>query len=695
MTKKDTLTISTLDSVNKETTTQQELNSLLEATNQASNTARATWVFFIAIMTYFFITIATVTHKDLLLNTPITLPVLNVSLPLKNFFSFAPLALLLTHFWVLIQHIMLSRKVQALDEVLKEMDADIGQRSIFFRLQLNAYFFPQLLADPPRSFFVSSILKLMLWITLAFLPIILLLGFQTSFLPFHNAPITWAQRVYVLLDLILLLGVGLFLRRPDASFFTAIGDIFSRRPIGALIAALISLVTLFFSFAIATIPDSATDRAMATFWPAPVKEGDDYKEKQKLFWPTKYLIDQKLLSRNLFVVNQDLVSDLQSDPHDVSIRFNNRDLRYANFFNSDLHRADFSGADLTAVSFKAANLQKAKFSRETIFRNTSFYGAQLQEAQFQFTKLRNTSFSYAQINNADFNHATALGVSFISANLAQANFYNSILKGARFDNAILHGANINAARLQGASLKQAQLQGIFGGANFQGADLSDANLQGADFYAANLNGAILHRVRLQGANLNGARILGADLKEAQIWNTQIAPGSEQAAIKHLWHLTDLSKATIAPLDKKQLKALHDLIKSLKSKKLAAHLKERLSKLLEPEPENEENWNKSKDYLTLNDLAQSRPNPKELSLFLAKLACENPSSTNHKPGNNYPFLAHGIALRIANFNLRYNGDGVIFIQNFKTCTAYKGLTKRLRLNLENALKLYSRLKPKPD
>ena len=72
--------------------------------------SRRAWLLFIALMAYLLLTVAGVTHKDLLLNTAITLPVLQVSIEMTRFFLFAPILLVLLHLGVMGQLVQLARK---------------------------------------------------------------------------------------------------------------------------------------------------------------------------------------------------------------------------------------------------------------------------------------------------------------------------------------------------------------------------------------------------------------------------------------------------------------------------------------------------------------------------------------------------------------------------------------------------------
>jgi hypothetical protein len=56
--------------------------TLLEAVNSAATTGRYATLALSGLVAYFLVTIASLTHKDLLLNTPLTLPFLDIKIPL-------------------------------------------------------------------------------------------------------------------------------------------------------------------------------------------------------------------------------------------------------------------------------------------------------------------------------------------------------------------------------------------------------------------------------------------------------------------------------------------------------------------------------------------------------------------------------------------------------------------------------------
>ena len=73
----------------------KDLGELQRALNEAAGKASVLWTSFVLFQLYLAIAFGSVTHHDLLLEKPITLPVLNVALPLVGFFVVAPALLLI------------------------------------------------------------------------------------------------------------------------------------------------------------------------------------------------------------------------------------------------------------------------------------------------------------------------------------------------------------------------------------------------------------------------------------------------------------------------------------------------------------------------------------------------------------------------------------------------------------------------
>ncbi len=521
---------------------------LLHAVNESAHAVRNGWVFFLALTAFFFVTVAGVTHKDLLLNSPVALPILQIGIALKRFFLFAPLILVLVHFAVLLQYAMLARKTRALHSFLQEKEKPGVFRTHPLRLELSSYFFVQAMAGPTRSPLLAAFLTSMSWLTLGLFPIALLLFIQIAFLPFHDPVITWAHRIYLVADFMIILSIGIFTRFPDKGFWAALWGYFRRHSVMFILTFTGWLAALAFSFGVATIPGYWMEkRVMAIAGPLGWNTGVPYihetlddtnsaaqrarqqQASQKIvrqaFWPTAYLFEgvpdrisgkaTSWFSRNILVTDMDLVPYVDKDrenANEVSLHLRGRDLTYAYFDRSDLHRADLTGAKLNYASMNETNLSRARM------RSADLTGVNLERAN-----LAHADLSLAKIYNANLKQTR----------MQCANLYFATIVGSDLSNAKLSGSNLHYASVQASNLRQTNLQGaniIF--ASLQVSDLLKANLQGANLSGADLTGTDLSEALLQGADMGLATTIGTNFKLAQIWQTRPPSNKPVSLLNH-------------------------------------------------------------------------------------------------------------------------------------------------------------------
>src|ERR1700757_4097056 len=81
----------------------KDVDELQKALNNDAGKASILWTTSITFELYLAIAFGSVTHRDLFLETPIKLPVLNVDLPLVGFFVVAPTILVIFHFYLFLQ----------------------------------------------------------------------------------------------------------------------------------------------------------------------------------------------------------------------------------------------------------------------------------------------------------------------------------------------------------------------------------------------------------------------------------------------------------------------------------------------------------------------------------------------------------------------------------------------------------------
>jgi hypothetical protein len=116
------------------------------ALDDAGSFVSGIWISLVSLGTYLVVVVWSVTHKQLFLETPIKLPLVDVSIPLYGFFNAAPLFFLVMHAYFLVHLVMLADKVHRYDEML-ECEPDPSVRRAL-RRQLPSYVFVQLLAAP-------------------------------------------------------------------------------------------------------------------------------------------------------------------------------------------------------------------------------------------------------------------------------------------------------------------------------------------------------------------------------------------------------------------------------------------------------------------------------------------------------------------------------------------------------------------
>jgi uncharacterized protein YjbI with pentapeptide repeats len=518
----------------------KDLGELQKALNDAAGKASVLWTTFISFQLYLAIAFGSVTHRDLFLETPIKLPLLNVDLPLVGFFVVAPTLLVIFHFYVFLELLGLAATAKDYNMLLVDR-APVASDRQYLRQRLHSFLVLRFLAGPrsQRTGFDGLSLRLIVWITLVGTPLLILLQAQVTFLPYHREWIVWLQRAAVLSDLAVIWYFWLRLRSDDDPIFNDVP-----RKAWTYLGAGGSFCVVIFSAFLATFPGEMVDkhlpelRYLPTTWQPHWSEEDDWTSLQKLLF--KGEVDEvsgrprSMFSNRLVLTDQSFVADPDKlDKVDVSHRFRGRDLRLAVLDRADLRKADFTGAILNGAWFKSAKLQSALFGCART--------GNLEQKKEQMDS--SPVFGCTSLQGADLGWAQLQGANLDSAELQGADFSSAQLQGADLSRARLQGAVLNGARLQGANLDSAELQG---------ADLSLARLQGADLHLARLQGADLSWAHLQGANLSGAQLQGADLDWAHLQGTLLENAKVWRARapqeKFLNRTTDLDLTDLKDID---------------------------------------------------------------------------------------------------------------------------------------------------
>ena len=235
----------------------QDLEALRNAVVDAANVGAGLWFSYLFVLLYLVIAVGSVTHRNLLLETPVRLPFLNVDLPLLGFFVLGPALFLIVHAYVLLHFVLLAGKVGVFHA---ELEAQIADEAIRARLRRSCRATSSCSFLPVRAKCAAVLwepmLRLIAQISLVAGPLALLVFFLVQFLPYHHEAIAWWQRIAVVIDLALLWALWPSVARGEMAW---IGwrDLRRRK---VAVVALLSLVPVFFVFTIATFPGEWLDR---------------------------------------------------------------------------------------------------------------------------------------------------------------------------------------------------------------------------------------------------------------------------------------------------------------------------------------------------------------------------------------------------------------------------------------------------
>jgi uncharacterized protein YjbI with pentapeptide repeats len=470
--------------------------------------------------------------KIFLLVRPVKLPFLNVELPLLAFFALAPFVVLIIHAYALMHFIMLGKKASRFHNELRRQFPDSetntqrsgaapdgAHKDIRDKLRrlLPSNIFVQILAGPPelRTGVFGSMLKLIALMTLVVFPILLLLLLQIQFLPFHDVRIIDAQRAALFLDILFL-----WLLRPPILADLSV-ESFGRarvlarvlRGFGFVLAGVISIVALWFSIVVATIPGEWQETALAALdrprWQITYKSWAG--ERTKLVSTHDLLfageVDETTrrrkspFSNTLVLPGFNIYEALKIDDLEkITWKEHLFNLR-----GRHLEQAVLDGADLTKVDLHGAQLQGASLYRAKLY-GVEFEGAILQGMSLDMADLRGRSLDRMDLRGVSLIGTQLQGASLRETQLQGALLYQAQLQGASLDEAKLQGALLLGAQLQGASLEDAQLQSV----SLKWAQLQGASFDQAAFEATNFSGAFLWRTywgKIEPANLGPVRFV--------------------------------------------------------------------------------------------------------------------------------------------------------------------------------------------
>jgi uncharacterized protein YjbI with pentapeptide repeats len=473
----------------------EDLGEARKALESATNVARGLWFTFLSLTAYLAVAAGSVTHRDLFLEKPIKLPILNVDVPLVAFFWIAPLLLIIHHGNLLLNLKFMGDNARhyftLVDKRAPSLEADETQflktKERLF-LQLPNFMVVQMLIARRLSQrdFMAAAIHAVVVLTVVIGPVLVLLLMQLQFMPYHSPLVTAAHRLTIIADVILVIILWPKITETAGT---------RQRPAYRYTVFLSMAALVVFSVFIATFPGE---------WLNGNVIGEGTGIRNFLFRGTfdevkgrrsSWFSDTLILSDQIFTNGKTPAAS------DVTVSMRGRHFEEANFTRADLRSADFTGARLTRAVLRGAELGNAKFGCPPVRQKRKDI----------------TDTGCTQLQQADFKAADLSG---------------AWLKGAFMQGAVLEGANLENATLEDASL--------------QAALITSSDLQGANLRLANLTGALITESELRAADLSGADLSGALISESYMQGTVLrrAPSRETnletaTLVKvNVWNLDD-------------------------------------------------------------------------------------------------------------------------------------------------------------
>lgn len=539
---------------------------LAKATSEAGRHVNALTVTFVGVLTYVWVTLASIKHVDLLVGRMVELPLLSAEIPLKPFFLFMPLFVLVLHVYLLVQLLYLERRVQFYRDLearrpLRRPDDDVADEAAnggdaVHEVDRSHYYFPFLALDlffgrkfrrQAKDKLVPALIFVAYLFVFAVLPILTLGFIQNRFLPYRDPLITWIHGGVIVLDLIaaaLLIPTRVYESRslPGLSVTPPLR-------LGLLITAVIlQFIVLIY------VPTCNTT----------------------LKWPLS-----AALNRGLTIPAWQLQARANG-PLDLQ----RRNLQCAELAEADLRGASLQGADLRGAVLRNADLRGAKLLPEGMLerdwlsriepvsdREVDTWWTRTDRARTDLSgaDLWNAKVSGALLPFARLDGVRAQGADFSFADLTAITAPGARFEGSTFPGAVLTHAQLRQATLGGADLTGADLRNVrAAGADFRDAfldavDLEESRLYFADLAFAKLRFAVLSRSSVWGADFRRADLTGARrvvLNGAWFTRATLRHGTLDLSPDRIPRWTDLRLADLRPLDQLEAAELRSKIEDL-------------------------------------------------------------------------------------------------------------------------------------
>lgn len=509
-----------------------DLAKLEASVNSTSQRAVTQWLAYLSLWAYLFFTTLSITHRDLILLTPVKLPLIGVELGLRGYFWSAPPLFWVFHLYLVRKITVLARDVAFYRDVIRRFVPSETAREPLYR-RLDAFFLTRLLGHGEQGWLLRWLDSGIAVATVVVMPLALMMAFQLKYLAYHAVWATDWHRFWLLADVLLLAVPLLWLlwRRPRGA-----NDVEGKkRPSrawlqgwGVAVGQTLGIALVFggiaaFSLLVVTYPDDRMDWALSV-----VGLSDE---------------DHPLSSwRVLTPLDTDFVNDEKLDKVQWTVDLRGRDLRGAQLSGADLRKARMTGVDLRDANISDSQLDGADISNSNI-KNASMQNSKLKSSNISNSYIKDANISYSQLQGAnikntriissDLSNSNLNGADISDSNIIDSDIEKSYMRGSDLSNAFIFRSNIRNSKIQGSYMRKTKFSLVtIENSDLQGADISDSqieavNVSGANFWRVTHNRAtsfdhVDHREQIR-------YIRGDDVNDRSIavWIGDVPVGVEQ------------------------------------------------------------------------------------------------------------------------------------------------------------------------
>jgi hypothetical protein len=180
-----------------------DLDRIEKDVSDTAEAVQKVWIIFVSFFSVFGVLITTVDHVTLLSGTTLEVPLLKVSVPFTSFFSVGPCIAVCLHAYMLVQLLILSRKLEMYEDGIRSSirSDTLGDRH---RLGLSPFVHYLSGFESSSQSAAEFLIRLFVIGTIMILPVVVLLLSLLTILPYHNSVVLWINRICVVTVLILL-----------------------------------------------------------------------------------------------------------------------------------------------------------------------------------------------------------------------------------------------------------------------------------------------------------------------------------------------------------------------------------------------------------------------------------------------------------------------------------------------------------